>query len=656
MRSCSPKRLWLALLLLSVAAGGARGQWRIVAPNAVTSGTEWNGAMHYRDGVIWAGLKDLIFSIDTGRTWTKTNLGVGSEILDISFLNQDTGIVVSNSGAFLTLDQGRSWTNVYSFSALGTGWRRVIYDPHSHSIYAVQLNPCSIFSSSDGGNSWTSQVMNASRGLSLTIGIDGTFYFLGDGEVFASRDNGLTWGSASSQTEFDSYSIDVDSCDVNTLYVANEDFVDPSLPSQLFTSRDLGNTWEVNFSHYSQYLSGAFASGPHSQYATSDWDGIIRSTDKGTTLINIGGPAHVLFDARNICTVNDNIVFVLDSGGNIWATFNSGGDSILESSFSPKLSTLPDSVFTSDTIQCDSITRSVVFSKSGCTPPSVTGVVITGDDSASFHASDLTSDSILVTLSGINQGNQHAQLVLFLDNGSSDTVSLAGYVNTGANVLTLSTQNAQTDTLGATVAVPITLNGLEHAENVTLVMHYDGSVDYLGSFSPSGVQLDVPGQQWAGRSELSITGATSGAVMGYAKFNVFNDSNTAAHATFDSVNVLTQTSACEYSMPAPATSTITTLSGCAIPILSQLIHLGVEPILSVVPNPANGNVWLSSNTDLGDVTIEIYDMLGIQQSEVLGQISENNPIELLLPARSGVYNILVRSIVGTRTLRVVREN
>jgi hypothetical protein len=252
-------------------------------------------------------------------------------------------------------------------------------------------------------------------------------------------------------------------------------------------------------------------------------------------------------------------------------------------------------------------------------------------------------------------GLQNDSIVFHFSNGVFDTIPLSGY-SIGGQPLTLFTQSVQTDTLGATVAVPITLNGLERAENVTLVLHYDGSVEYLGSFSPSGVQLDVPGQQWAGRSELSITGATSGAVMGYAKFNVFNDSNEAAHASFDSVNVLTQTSACEYSMPTPDTSTITTLSGCGIPILSQLIHLGIEPTLSTVPNPTNGNVWISSNSDIGAVTIEVFDMLGTQQSVVSGQINENEPMELLLPNRSGVYNILVHSVVGTRTLRVVREH
>lgn len=174
--------------------------------------------------------------------------------------------------------------------------------------------------------------------------------------------------------------------------------------------------------------------------------------------------------------------------------------------------------------------------------------------------------------------------------------------------------------------------------------------------------MDVPGQKWPGRSELSITGATSGAILGYAKFNVFNDSNEAsivgdaAHATFDSVTVLTQTSPCEYTMAAPATSTITTLSGCSIPILSQLIHLGVGPTFSIVPNPTSGYVWLSSNTDVGDVTMEVYDILGVEQNTISTKLSASTPVELLLPNHSGVYSVRVHSAFGVQTLRVLREN
>jgi photosystem II stability/assembly factor-like uncharacterized protein len=312
------------------------------------------------------------------------------------------------------------------------------------------------------------------------------------------------------------------------------------------------------------------------------------------------------------------------------------------------------SLFASDTISCDSLTYPVLFNRSGCSPPNVVKDTIVGVDSVSFKVSGLTKDSVLVTLYGIKQGDQHAKLVLTLDNGLSDTVGLLGHVNITPLALTLSTQDVRTDTLGATVAVPITINGLEHAENIDLVLHYDGSVEYLGSFSPTGIRLDIQGDSSLGRSELAITGATSGTVLGYAKFNVFNDSSEAAHATFDSVTVIAQITPCQYSMSQAATSTITTRSGCGILTLSQLIHLGKDPHFSILPNPTNGNVWVSSSEDIGDVTVQVYDMVGTMQSEISGQIGKNNPFELLLPPQSGVYNIVLRSSMGTRTERVIR--
>ncbi len=673
MRFCSPKRLCLALLLLSVAAGGVRGQWRIVARNVVGSNFDGLGGcvIHSTNGVLWVGGHSVAFSTDTGKTWT--NIGVPIQIgggtgdlTDLAFANMDTGVVeefVTGGGLLLTTNQGGTWNNILR-SPFGVG---IAYERTKPILHFLGQFPPDMCNTSDNGNTWTygsivPSAQYADQANAFAIANDGTMYAVSgykslDCHLYLSLDSAHTWQPTAPLLQWDSYSLSTDSCDESRLYLVNEQYVDWATPhvSQILVSSDRGASWASTISQPTLFFSGSFTSAPHSQYAGTINNGILRLTDQGVTWNSIGGP-NCPVDCRNLCAINDNIIFVFDAEDNLWATFNSGGDSILESSFIATFSASPSTLFVTDTISCDSLTRSVIFSRTGCSPPSVTSYSVIGTDSESFEASNFNSDSISITLNRIKLGNNLAQLVLLLDNGASDTVTLSGYVGSLTSVLTLSTQSVQTDTLGATIAVPITLNGLERAENVDLVMHYDGSVDYLGSFSPSGVQLDVPDEQWAGRSELSITGATSGAVMGYAKFNVFNDSNEAAHATFDSVNILTQTSACEYSMPAPDTSTITTLSGCAIPILSQLIHLGIDPVLSIVPNPANGNVWISSNADLGAVTIEIYDMLGTEQSEVSGQINANEPMELQLPERSGVFNILVHSLSGTRTLRVVRQN
>ncbi len=866
MRLCSPKRLWLALLLLSVAAGSARGQWRIVVPNAVAP---WPvgfqgvrgvvGAMTFKDGILWAGFSNLGWSSDSGQTWTTTNLPIDTvlwgTVADISFLNRDTGIVATSSGVYLTENRGVTWKLISSdFS-----FRVIFYSP---TVLYEDFGDVAI--STDGGQNWNKPYMGFyGGGQGLSVGRDGTIYTLssnlnytmnppGWGPALISKDGGQTWQSTDGLVDFDSYSIEIDSCNAPYLYVTNENYwqwthIDKPHISRIFVSSDFGSSWQEPFSELS-CISGGFSSSKNAQYAGTRTGGILRSTDRGSTWTNIGGPMSIE-DSRTIVAASDNLIFALDSNGSIWETFNSGGDSVRpailfsaspdtlftfdsiscdnikrtvqfvrgsctppsvlgwsitgldSSSFQASglsndsisvtlngikqgsqhaqlvltldngtsdtvalggyvtippntLAASPATLFSSDTIACDSLTRSVVFNRSGCSPPSISSFAIVGADSASFKASNLSYDSILVTLYGIKSGkqnaqlvlslnngsrdtvdligdvmfpanvlnaspstlfssdttlcdsitksalfmrsgcsppsvanyaivgqdssaftvnnlypdsisvtlsgakigNQQAELVLVLDNGSSDTIQLAGYVGLFHSDLSMTTPNVHTDTLGATVAVPITINGLERAENVDLILHYDGSVNYLGSFSPTGVRLDIPGDSSRGRSVLSISGATSGAVLGYAKFNVFNDSSQAAHATFDSITVLTQTSPCEYSMPAPVTSTITTLSGCSIPILSQLIHLGVEPAFSIVPNPTTGSVWISSNTDVGDVTIEVYDVLGEERSVTKSSIQSVVPIELALPEADGVFNILVRSSLGTRTLRAVRTH
>jgi len=120
MRFCSPKRLWLALLLLSVAAGGVRGQWRIVAPNLDEANGEGGCAIHSTNGVLWVGGHSVAFSTDTGKTWT--NIGVPIQIgagegslTDLAFANMDTGVVeerITGGGLLLTTNRGGTWNTL----------------------------------------------------------------------------------------------------------------------------------------------------------------------------------------------------------------------------------------------------------------------------------------------------------------------------------------------------------------------------------------------------------------------------------------------------------------------------------------------------------------------------------------------------------------
>ena len=288
----------------------------------------------------------------------------------------------------------------------------------------------------------------------------------------------------------------------------------------------------------------------------------------------------------------------------------------------------------------------------GCIPPFVARTAFVGADSASYHIGYIGPDSISVVFAPQGTGQYLCNLVLTLGDGTTDTIALGGTTTGGDFPLTMVTADQKTDTIGATVNVPIQFNGLMGTENIDVVMHYigadlvyDSSVDLLGN------KVDVPGEQWQGRSMLHLSNVQSGVIAGYARFNVFSDSSEKPIVTFDSVQI--QAAGCKYQLPTPVSSTITPVQGCGVPLISELMRNGHIPNLSFSPNPTTGDVIISSSTDLGTATIEIYDMLGTKRSQTEMTLTANAPTQLTLPQADGMYTIRVRSAVGVFSSRVI---
>ncbi|MEP7233898.1 MAG: T9SS type A sorting domain-containing protein, partial [Ignavibacteriota bacterium] len=81
-------------------------------------------------------------------------------------------------------------------------------------------------------------------------------------------------------------------------------------------------------SHPRDYLSGTLATTRNVIYTGRvNGYGILRSTDKGRTWNDIGGPS-VAGDSHSIAVADDYTVFALDEEGSVWRTTNSGGDSL----------------------------------------------------------------------------------------------------------------------------------------------------------------------------------------------------------------------------------------------------------------------------------------------------------------------------------------
>ena len=535
-----------AALLVFFAEQDVCGQWVNVAPGLLPKSTEF-GAMCFKNGILWAGNTELWKSQDTGKTWMRSNFPTTSIITDISFFDILTGVVSTEPGnVFLTNDGGQSWKNILNPPLI----YRVNFNQSSKIIHALQFKPAILFTSTDEGNTWINSTFDIyGRSFAITkkhalcVSSDEPYLTGFRGWINASTDLGATWSNNGAYVDGDSFSLSADSCDDNRLYLDNEDYAGSNNNlSEIFLTTDRGLSWRATSSHPGKYFSGAMVTTKNVIYAgTVNNNGVERSIDNGVTWKNISGPS-INYDSRTMTVVNDNILFMFDGNGDIWATFNSGGDSV---TITPNgsVSINPNVLFQNDTIKCNPIGQFLNLSFFGCNPPSITKSKIIGRDSLSY-LSISKGDSTEVICDPKDSGDLNANLILTFNNGASDTISLKGY-SIGRNPLSIATTDQSTDTIGGYINIPITISGLDHPEDIELVVHYEKDLKYDGSFS-GAVQLDIPNEQWAGRSKLHIAQAKPDVISGFAKFEIFGDS-LPLHVTFDSMTVLTAIAPCVYS-------------------------------------------------------------------------------------------------------------
>ncbi|MDP4220327.1 MAG: T9SS type A sorting domain-containing protein, partial [Bacteroidota bacterium] len=160
-----------------------------------------------------------------------------------------------------------------------------------------------------------------------------------------------------------------DSLDENRLYVSNENICEAGVDtkpdsSRIWTTCDFGQTWSHTYSKLvtnpvntgkstckadPDLFVTYIASSTNAVYSSTLSGQVLRSLDHGLTWKAIGGANVCLpIDTRLLGVVDDNIVFLVDTLGNIWRTLNSGGDSVKSSDIIPPASA--DIRFTSSRI------------------------------------------------------------------------------------------------------------------------------------------------------------------------------------------------------------------------------------------------------------------------------------------------------------------
>jgi photosystem II stability/assembly factor-like uncharacterized protein len=653
------------LCLLLDADTNVFAQWKNISPNllgkypAISEG----GVMVYRFGKVWAGVQGKLWmSSDDGNTWndrTPFNFTAPSTFFDIDFFDGNTGIVSLDNGIIvMTKNAGLTWKDISPPSRGRCYGAKFI---GSADEIALGYNGSAIGITRDAGATWTwSTFPKFNECDDIHTDRNGTVYAMMVGgnlrsSIIISSDYGASWQITAGKFDVDCRSFALDPCDTNTFYVANEEFYNITDNIRtLYISNDRGNSWYKADSKPFDFLCGSVIATQNSTiYFQTMNEGIRRSTDGGQTWRTIGGPSGMK-DSRLVAAKDDNILFALDANGSIWKTGNSGGDSILVAPGKGILTVSRNVLFEFDTLFICStpISQFLKFVRTGNCPPRILKATVEGIHSSSYSISFFAGDSLSVDYIPQTGGDQDAKLILTLNDGTQDTIVLKG-VGIAPHPLALSTTDQATDTLGGSVNVPITISGLDHGEDIDLILHYDSKLIYNGSYSTTNVKLDLPGEQWSGRSKLYVAQARPDMILGYSRFTVFNDSLTKSQVTFDSVSVITAISPCQYLLPVFVSSTITPPSGCGIDIVSHFIHTGEIPQLSLMPNPTTGEVSVISSADLGEGNITIYDMLGTQRGTKTVSLAKNIAAKLLLPSANGIYCIRITAAERTYDLRAV---
>jgi photosystem II stability/assembly factor-like uncharacterized protein len=480
--------------------------------------------------------------------------------------------------------------------------------------YDLTANSFFLFTTSDGGKSWISSsqdLIEEAHYLSSTqiVGCIGR-----PEDILMSNDGGLTWKNISPQGQFQN------GLHINNLEVGKSDHSINFLiqydgyifPSIIYFTKDYGLTWESTSTFQTDCWSLALSPCNANIFyvinegtLTPESDSLGRvlcSDDLGKTFSQRGRKSFNYYSGSLICT-----------GGGILYCQSRTSDGIVRST-----------------------DRGLTWSSIG-------------------GPAGIEVDTRLICYK-----NDNTVFAL-----SSDG-SIWGTVNSGGDsiipeinpvVLSLETRDQSTDTIGiSTLHVPIKVKGLIKSRDVELILHYDNDLDYQGSYSSNLLKLDMPGEQWQGRSKLYLS-AVSDDSDEYSDFVFYSDKQQKQKVWFDSINIVNVTLPCgELSTTGNiATSIIFPPSGCGINNISTFMLTGKLPEFSVHPNPAANSLTIESNISATLPQMNIFDQLGrsVLHTKDINFIKDNKVILDVSGLSSGMYFLRVETNGFSRNQAVV---
>lgn len=658
--------LWLALLvaLFAVSMNTAQAQWTAVAPNLLGPLSIQSGVLTTKSGLVWAANTKLYMSKDFGTTWSlrSPTLYTNDNISDVCFYDNMLGLVGTRQGyVYITRDQGVTWSQLYH----PQGASGVCFLGSPNSILITEAAG-SVEISTDQGSSWKSLQFGVYTPYAVPLLGGGALVLAGSNTkgltINSTTDYGATWQQKAGRIDGDCWSFAVDPCNPKHIYVANEEgSVVNNGKAELYVSSDGGDTWNVTFSQQRLYLSGSVTVASNAIYAQTVKNGILRSTDLGATWKNVGGPSSAAFDTRAVLALDDNLLLAADGNGTIYRSINGGTDSVHGPLHTRTLTFSPTTLFTSDTLySCDPpVTDTINYEAYFCTPLHVLRQWISGGDSNSYALLE-QAPSVLdgtgrlrVEFAPKGPGDYRSTLKLLLEDSTVISFPLYG-TRIGTVTVGLETANAVTDTIGASLTIPVKVTKVDSTQSFTVVLHYpDTSLLYLGTKSLRGNTIDLSNEMWSGRSKLGITLDTisSDSIIAYAEFWIKAGASRCQTVTIDSLTVPGNLPNCALNLNGPLTATLCFPEGCGVQIITDFMQSGHVTALRIQPNPAHNAVTISSDSS-AIVSLQVIDRNGVVRLNKTGLADQT--IHLNIEGfLNGLYFLRARTAHGEEIVQQI---
>ncbi len=516
------------------------------------------------------------------------------------------------------LNAGAQW-KIVANRVFPTNVSRVAHYAMTYRAGNLWLAADNFYMSTDLGNTWTRQSVAPWHGVPLDVQFFDRAHgaVAGYGGVFLTSDEGVTWrlalsGAYTSVCFGDSFS---------------------TLAAAAFVTTDGGFTW-IRSSNPHSWLSvfhlhnGTFlALGDGNIYQTSDLGNTWTASNGGVPFDSYGFSVDSC-DQNLLFLPNENWIFrtgnisqLLRSSdrGNSWQSTLTGTipflcGSVALSSNAEYIQTITDGVYRS--------------TDRGLNWKSIGGPTNQWDT----RLIAAVNDNVIIAAD--SEGN-----IWQTTNSGGDPLVIAPSA-------TFSASNVSNDTIGATVYVPIFSKPKLVGSDLGFSLHFNDSVlVYQGTYLATGSKVDQTIMRGRGLAKVHFDQSAlqnEDTLLGYAAFTIFPRYDSCSTVFFDSISVSSASITACASVSQSFTATICSKVGCGTHTLSDFLRTGKLPILSIIPNPATRLTILHSDTDLGSVEVQVYDMLGVLRATESKVLSSHHSIDFNAASwPAGSYSIRV---------------